>query len=92
MPRFPTSHSSIGAHALSESDGMRIQIHLTLVFLLLISGSTAVFAEEPGSSVSKRMMFLIEKLDKLEKEQKSILATEDNILEEIKGLKIQARH
>ncbi len=49
-------------------------------------------AENTGSDVSGRITRLIGQVDELEKKQQQILLTENKLIEEIKNLKIQARH
>ncbi len=66
---------------------MKVLLFAAFIFFFLLNPH--LFAEEP-TGVSKRMTRLIEQLDELEKKQQGILTSENKILEEIKGLKIQA--
>jgi len=69
-----------------------MRISIVIFFLFLIFGTRYLLAENTGSDVSGRITRLIGQVDELEKKQQQILLTENKLIEEIKNLKIQARH
>ncbi len=68
-----------------------MKILIAIFFIFLTLGSDRLLAENAGSNVSGRITRLIEQVDELEKKQQQILLTENELIEEIKNLKIQAR-
>lgn len=64
---------------------------LFIVFLFTATPQAGAVPPESNAAVNKKIAKLIEQLDQFEKKQQDILKHQDETLQEIKNLKIQAR-